>query len=274
MKRVLFATDFSASCDNALAYLQGILEGSSTSIDLIHVYDIPSPVMNAIPESAIATLIASRKETAIERLEKLQTEKLLPRQRGSVHAVYGAYAASDITDMARSVNADMIVMSLREKYNLLDRIMGSVTAHTITLSDRPVMVIPYGAQYNGIRNILFPSTVDKLDQVPQKEEEALTWLMSFWSIFGHPSIHMVHIQEMEQVNKADITFKNEPYTEVDYTRSYASSIEDGLIDFLGKNKCDMLAFHKPRRPFWERVYHHSVTRKLLKDSKIPVMIFS
>ena len=274
MKRILFATDFSESCDNALSYLQAVLEGSEISVDLIHVYDIPTPVMNAIPESAIATLISSRKETTIELLEKMQTEKLDPRQRGSLYAVYGAYAASDITDMARSINADMIVMSLREKYNLLDRIMGSVTAHTITLSDRPVMVIPFGARYTGIRNILFPTSIEKIDQIPEKEQDALDWLMTFWAIFEKPEIHMVHIHEEEPVGATEITFRNQPYDEVNFTRSYAKSIEDGLINFLGANQCDMLAFHKPRRPFWERIYHHSVTRKLLKESKIPIMIFS
>ncbi|NND09544.1 MAG: universal stress protein [Saprospiraceae bacterium] len=272
MKRILFASDLSDSGMNALKYTLALTKDTGISIDLLHVFDIPVIVASSLPQTAISTMINERSELVLEDLKELQ--KVIPEnQQGKLDAVYGPYPASEIVHVATENEADIIVMALRQKYSFIDRLMGTVTAQTIALSNIPVLAIPSGASFTGIHKILFPTAIAQSHSLPEKEEKALQWLYNFWSIFKYPSIHLLHIDN-DADEGTDITFKHKPFSETDFTVSHAKSLEAGIIDYVKKEKAELIALYKPHRSFWERLYHSSVTRKLLFKSRIPLLVFS
>jgi nucleotide-binding universal stress UspA family protein len=273
VKKILFASDFSKSADNAFAYLKALISGRDIQVDLIHVYDIPVKTATSIPHNAIQGMLEEKKEAAINNL-MIYREQLEEHQKGKVYPIYGVYPSTEIAEAVEIAESDLIVTALRQKYSIVDRLMGSVTAHTIQKSRKPVLTIPNGATYAPIENILFPTMMTIDDRISKPEEEALEWLGWFCDMISCPKIHLIHVTKDVEKDAIPIVFNNQPFPKMDFIVSNAESIEQGILEQMNKAKIDLLTFYKPNRSLWERIYHSSVTRKLLYKARIPLLIFS
>jgi len=273
MKKILLATDFSDSCDNALTYAIALIKNTDLTLDLVHVFDISVIVAGNIPSRAFSDMLASRTRAVEGQLEEISN--LIPaKHRGSIKAIYGPYAANEISEYAKENSYDLIIMALRQKYSLMDRIIGTVTSQTVHLSDIPILAIPSGASFVGLHKILFPSAIENLDEMTIKEEKAIQWLSKFCQTLSVSKIHMVHIHEGPNAQTTNTTFKQKPFDHMDFTISAAESVEEGILQFNGKEQADLLAFYKPRRQFWEQLYRSSLTRKMLFKSRTPLLLFN
>lgn len=270
MKKILFATNFSDSCENAFNYLLEMVKDREIVIDLIHVFQIAPTTLSVIPADTINDLIESRKKLSQEKLEEIAT-KLPPAQRGELISSYGVYPSSEIAEMAVEKEADMVIMGLREKYSLLDRMIGTTTAFTIKESPVPVLAIPDGAKFTKFHDILFPTSIEFTSDLKDDEMNALEWLDKFISSMDGVKVHIIHI--VQDSTQIDVQYKNLPFPKFDFTVAFADTIEDGLFMNLEKSNSNLIAFYKPHRSFWERVFHSSVSRKLLYKSRTPLLIF-
>ena len=270
MKKILFATNFSDSCENAFKYILDMVKDKDITIDLVHVFQIAPTTLSVIPADTINSLIENRKELSLEKLSDLA--KRIPEQnRGELIANYGVYPSSEIAENVESRNSDLVVMGLREKYSLLDRMIGTTTAFTIKESKVPVLAIPDGSAYTDIKDILFPTAIEFTNELENEEMEAIKWLNRFIKTLDGCKVHIIHI--VQDHNQIDIQYKNLPLPQFDFTVAFADTIEDGLFKNLEKTKSNLIAFYKPHRNFWERLFHSSVSRKLLYQSRTPLLIF-
>jgi len=273
MKKILLASDFSESCQNSLQYVMSLTEGKDIKIDLIHVYDMPASTIAHLPAYAVSNFLEKKKDSVIEQLNQLRNQ-LPVNQKGDIHAVYGVYPSSEIVHHAQKNNADLIVVALRQKYSLIDRMIGTVTAHTIEKSKIPVLAIPNGAQYEPIERILFPTTILDAGALSDKEEAALDWLCDFWGDCNQPEIEMVHInQGNNDGNSVDVQHSHQLLPDMKFIVSESKKVDEGILKVMEKEAVNLLAFYKPNRTFWERLYHSSVTRKLLFQSRLPLLVF-
>jgi nucleotide-binding universal stress UspA family protein len=273
MKRILLATDFSDACDNALQYALDLTKKSEIKVDLINVYDIPVVVTSSMPSRAIDGIMFEKAKVVESHLLELQ-QKIPLANRGYFKAIYGPYAATEITEFAKKEGHDMIVMGMKQKYGLLDRMMGTVTAHTIQLATVPVLAIPSQSKFTEYKHILFPTANPSGKEIPEAEEKAIKWLIEYGKLFGSPSIHMLHIKKTEEEKETDeVTYPSKVLDKLDFTVSHAENIEEGIINFYEKEHAELLAFYKPYRYFWERLYHSSLIRKILFRTRVPLLIF-
>ncbi len=270
MQKILFATNFSDYCTNAFEYVKACFAEQAVSIDLIHVYNIPVQSLTYLPADVASQILDNKKEEVEALLQQLM-EQLPTEKRGDIHAVYGIYPSSDIADEANTIDADLVVMALRQKYTYMGRIIGSVTAHTIHKSKAPVLAIPTGAKFRQMKHILFPTAMKYGDEMIEEEEKALDWLFDFSAKYKDMTIEMLHITPDYGL---DIFHKNKPLPDITFRTSHARTVEEGIVQTMLNNDFDLLAFYKPHRSYWERLYHSSVSRKLLLQSYLPLLIFS
>ncbi|NND33859.1 MAG: universal stress protein [Saprospiraceae bacterium] len=273
MKKILLATDFSDSCHNALKYALALIKKTDLKFDLVHVFDISVVVASNIPTRAFSDMLDSRTRAVEAHLEEIHL-KIPTRHRGSTKAIYGPYTANEIAEYAKSKSYDLIIMALRQKYSLMDRIIGTVTSQTVHLSKIPILAIPNGSKFKGLNKILFPTAIQNFKQLTKTEEKAINWLSTFSKTFAVSKIHMVHIDPSSSTDVPDITHKQRPFSHIDFTVSAAVSVEEGIMKFSKKERADLLAFYKPHRYFWEQLYRSSLTRKMLFKSRTPLLLFS
>lgn len=275
MKNILFATDFSETSSQALDYLLAFVKGRQLRIDLVHVFDLPITMSSSQFPRAVEGLITERGDAVRDEMVQLR-DRIPDSQRGEIHVIYGVYPSNEIVELADRLPVDLLVMGMREKYSLFDRLIGTVTAQTISQSNVPVLVVPHGAKFREVRKIIFPTTMGVEDAFSEQEEEALFKLFDFARFSGKTEVNFLHIQTKASDRKAhiDVIFDDVPFKGFQYTRSYAERVDLGLLKYLEEGSADMLAFYKPHRSFWERLYRSSLTRKLLFNSSIPILVFT
>lgn len=272
MKKILFATDFSQPCDNAFDYVKALIKDKNVQLDITHVYDVPVSDSSSFPAGAVQGLIDIKKEATVKRLKDLIVT-VDEVNRGEIYPVFGVYPSLDIAELADKVDADLIVVALAQKYSLIEKMVGSVTAHTIHKSPVPVLAIPPTATFTEFDDILFPTNMDSYLELSGEEKKALEWLFRFWKLFEGPKVHLLHIEEGKRPEDQVITFDDSPFKEMDFTISYAESVHEGVLLKLMEMESDLIAIYKPERKFWERLFHNSETKKLLYHTPIPILIF-
>jgi len=271
MKTILFATDFSDSCRNAFDYLKEIISEDEVKVDILNVYDIPVTTLLGVSHYAVNDMIEDKRNLVVDHLYEILNE--LPLScRGEIYSRYGTQPATEIAQLTRKNQYDLVVMALRQKYSLFDRIIGTVTAQTINQISVPVLAIPSGAKFEPIKTILFPTQMIPGDDMNENEEDALMSLHDFWSMSNSPKINLIHVSSDNE--NLDVIHKKLVFKDIDFIHSHANSVEEGLFNYFEKSKAQMLAFYKPERGFWERLYHSSLTRKILYKSRIPIVVFS
>ncbi len=272
MIRFLFAADFSKANVNALKYAKDLMTGHDIVLDMVHVYDVPFAYTTETPARALKGYLSELKAAAIKRMEDMMNT-IDEKRRGTLYPINGIYPAVEIHECAESIDADLIIMSLREDYGLLKRLMGTTTARTIHKTKVPVLAIPAHAQYKRVEDVLFPTILNMGGELSEREDSALKWLTGFSGFLNDPNIELLHIIDDEKKNKMDITMIGAPYNDMKLTCSHAYTVEEGILEYMQRKKPDLLAFYKPHRTFWERLYRPGRTRNLLYDSNIPLIIF-
>lgn len=269
--KLLFATDFSDSSINAFEYVKGLIKKYPLQVDLMHVYDIPVPTSTTLATNAILGMIKERKEAVTRHLKDLRDE-LPEKSQGKIYAVHGTYPSTEISEKADAIGALLIVVAMRQKYSFFERLIGTTTAHTIQKANTPVLAIPNGVSFTNLTSVLFPTNIKLGEDLNKREVKAMKWLNEFIGIIENPDIHVLHISD--DPNKVTTTVKDKPFKGMEFTVTGADSIPEGISEFLKNHSMNLLAFYKPNRSFWERLYHSSVTRKLLFKSRIPLLVFS
>ena len=272
IKHILLSTDFSEASQNALSYVKEMISGTDAKVDLIHVYDLPLFYSTQTPSRAIQGYLEELSTAAKRRLQEAM-DTLPEVHHGVCHAVYGMYPSSEIEELADRLDVDLIVMALRQDYGIMRRLIGNTTARTIHKSDKPVMAIPATATFKPINNILFPTALANKDSLSPKEEAALSWLNVFLSTMKAAEIELLHIEEDTQSDAIDVSVVSAKFKGLRMTYSHAWTAEEGIYEYMSKKLPDLIAFYKPHRTFWERLYRPPSTRHLLYDSKAPLIIF-
>jgi hypothetical protein len=107
----------------------------------------------------------------------------------------------------------------------------------------------------------------------EEDLKAVKWLSQLSGFLDIPNIELIHIVDDEDPDAVNVAICNFNFDHLKLTYSHAMTVEEGLFEYMKKRKPDLLAFYKPHRTFWERVYRPSKPRHLLYDSNIPLLIF-
>jgi|GEM_PF-1261779 len=270
MKKILIAVDFSESCTNAIAYIRHLTSGSKIKVDMMHMYSVPVVSLTNLPAETVQQVMNSKKKESQELMIE-QMNILESQNRGEIHLVYGVYPSSEIIEVAKSIEPDLIVMALRQKYSMIYRLLGTVTANTMYKTTIPLLAIPNGASFSNSCHVLHPTEEKHAQTLTDNLADQLEKLVDFCSIFKESSISMIHINKGAGL---DVVYKNKPLGDIELIVSQAKTIHEGIKAALEKKEVDIIAIQKSSRNFWERLYHSSLTRKILFNAKLPILILT
>lgn len=269
MKKILLATDFSESCKNALDFTLNIFRNENILIDLVHVYSIPIGTIALISENDSTKLIEDKKNSVNKLLQEIMDE-IPEKQRGETHATFGIYPSSDIIELSEKINSSLIVVALRQKYSMIDRFIGTITANTISKANIPVLAIPNFARLGDEKSILFATDKPYSKEHSTEMAHEIKNLLTCCHMFNFETIYNIHIHKDEGI---DITYLDTPVEGINFINSHANELDEGIYNVAKDKKVNIIAIKKSNRVFWERLYHSSLTRKLLFKARIPLLVF-
>lgn len=271
MKRIVVPTDFSASATSAMNYAVEMAKEIGAAVHLYHVYQVPVAV------SDVPVVIVS-----VEELKKNAEEQLEYLKKGLAHitsdkpvtvtteATMGN-TVDELEELCKRMHPFMVVMGSRGSTGMERILFGSTTLTAIKHLTCPVIVVPPGSNYKGIKKVGFACDFRKvIETTPTHYIEELVRL------FG-ASLHVLNV---DYENKH---FKPETPEESLYLHTLLKDlnpqyhfieekdIEDGINKFAEENNLDLVITIPKKHKLLDGLFRKSSTRQLVFESHIPVL---
>ena len=276
MKSILVPTDFSNTSCMAHEYAKAVAKKFGCEIKAIHAYTIPQ-LETSIPTGIREALRARQVEAAEEQFKDFFCAR--PNQKSDEdvavrikekYLVSEGYPAETICHFSEADDVDMIVMGTKGSHNLAEKVFGSVTTFVIEKCNKPVLVVPETATFDGIKNIAYATNYELGD------EKFIEFLEMFSRNF-EANTHFVHVN----TKSSTLTPTGHDGGEhvhfdmgfVSFTEVAGDTVMKGLDNFIEKENIDVLAMFIPNRGFWDQLFHASLTKKMVFHSKVPLLIY-
>ena len=147
-KRILAPVDYSEPSKHALMYAADLAQTFAAELDIVHVWDRPAYVSEAImvgrpgdEQRSLADLIHENAQK--DMAEFLSTVSLPPTVRAS-HRLLSGEPASTLLEELKKGQHDLIVLGTHGRTGLSHFIMGSVAEKLVRMSPIAVLTVPAG----------------------------------------------------------------------------------------------------------------------------------
>ncbi len=278
ISKILFPTDFSDSAINAFRYALWFADKFGATIELWHFVSpelAPAdiPVVSGeltmhkveIAKDVIKTFI----NTSMTQVQTAHELSNIPVVHG--HVEVGS-PVSNICDKAIEMNTDLIIMGTRGDHNSIDQVFGSVTTAILNKAPCPVLVIPDHVSTDSIDTVVFATDLNKSD--PSYIGDVMKLLSPF--NVRYKVVHMdddsedQHDLELEDIRK---NLKNlTPDIDISFHNLIGKDKIDLLENFINRQEAQLLVMYRPQRSFFERLFHSSMTRKVVLHAPVPLLI--
>lgn len=164
----------------------------------------------------------------------------------------------------------LVVMGTTGEGGLFGRWMGSTSLQVARCAESPVLLVPNGVRFKGFGKILYASSRHP------SEEIVLPQLLDFARPFGS-NVCFAHIKENTlypyQVlpdTSGRVFHKNGLTLQLSTIES--QDVVEGLSRFAEETTADLLVMATTHRNFLEELFHKSATKKMIYNTRIPLMI--
>lgn len=236
-------------------------------VDVVNIYSLPFADSGSMVPEYVDSMLEEKKKNVEFKLAEFTTGSH-NGNLGDAKAQYGIFVYQDITDLAKLEDYDLIVMGTKGERNLFEKIMGSVTTHTMMNAPCPVLAVPEKARYTPIKSIAYAT-----DFAP-KDEPVINELVKISESIG-AKVHFVHVETEPAIGdmKETIEIDKYPFETTDFALLNRKTVMEGLDTYIENKKIDLLAMFMPRRRLWERVFHRSFTKQMTFHSRTPLLVF-
>ena len=258
MNTVIVPVDFSATSLHAAKYAAQLLTGH---------YGVTLVIYHSYSKAAEAEKVQKDLEDLKKELMRDNIVKVEVLAHNEDDFVTGLEKA------ARHRSADLVIMGITGKSALAQVLFGSNTLKMAETKACPVLIVPEGAPFVPIKNVMltsdFKNTFNTTPSVPIK---------AFLDAF-HPQLHVVNVdedhfisltenyeKEKQELKKLFAEYRPEFY----FMRLY--DVDEALNLFAETRNIDMIIVIQKDHSFITKVFKGSRTKKLSYHSKVPILV--
>ncbi len=275
MKTILIPTDFSATARNAALYAIKLASQLQAAKIIFYNAYLPPPVVNepasmpAIPMVDIDIIKNASIDGLAQFVTSLQTEI-----DGNIEVdqlCEYADLTTDIDDLCEKTSADIIVLGITGTSKIEEVLIGSTALSIVKQTKVPVIVVPEGAHFIKINNILLASDLKKVSETtPVSEIKAMLNAT-------HARLHILNVFEDAEEVSADAAYQKELLSallheyEPDFHFVRNDDFIAGINQFVVANQIDMIITIPKRHGFLQGLFRERHTKKLAFHSHVPLM---
>ena len=275
MKKILVPCDFSKPSVNAFRFALDLAIRTKGSIELLHIIELPilhdttlMPVLN-FEEALLKELEAKATTSFVKMTEKYNTEGV----KVTLTIGFGGVCKL-IEDHIHGKSIDTVVMGSHGASGLREYFIGSNAERIVRRSSVPVLIVKEYFK-GGIKNIVFPNTLDLEDQ-----DDLLQKIKSIQNCFG-AQLHVVWINTPLNFTSDVITRQRlEEFAKHFALKNYTLNIfnhptgNDGIVEFVKITNADMIAMGTHGRRGFDHWLNGSLAEDVVNHSKGLVWTYS
>ena len=275
MNKIIVPIDFSEHSEYALEAAAIIAQKHDAEIMALHMLEISDAILthaSGEQQSKAFFLLKLAEKRFEDFLHKdyLEGIKVSP-------IVKHFKVFSEVNDVAKEQNADLIVMGSHGASGVKEFFVGSNTEKVVRHSEIPVLVIKHNPILMDFENVVFACDFSEESVAAYKNAREM------FDIIGS-KIHLVYVNlpnigfrstpEMEKrvgefMKKANGNL--EKMNEVAYVSDY--SVEQGIINYANVVGADLIAIATHGRTGLAHFFEGSISEDLANHSTLPVMTF-
>lgn len=269
IKKILVPTDFTEVAKSALKVAAEIAGKTGAEVHLLNIIHVPV-IDPYAPAETINTIREEEEKSAINELGKLALEfdKVQPK----VHVKMG-FAVDEILAFTEDNNIDLIIMGTTGASGLEEALLGSNASAVAKRTKVPMLSIPDEMKEFKANDIVYASDLGK------NEVDVVNHLLELARVFGS-HFHILHVHDesfpFEEGSPEDV-FKTiaagTDYKDITFHEVSKEDVADGINDFISASPCDILAMAVHHRGFFSKLFHSSLTKKMVNHSHIPVLTY-
>ena len=268
MKTILVTTDFSEASINAALYATLLAKGLGAQIMLLHV-NIPQESFNQSPVIQKAVRAMTSAEIQLDDIRATMHQHGGGQVEINTELRTGEFFI-EMYHLCEELNPYMVIMGSQGTTATERFLMGSNSVHAMRNLAWPLLTIPVGCIYSGIKKIALASDFENTIAIP------MDMIKKFRTDFN-ASLDVVHVGKNKGVNP-EVVFKSNVMQQqlrasnAKYHFVSQENTEDGIMDFAEKNQTDILIVIPKQYSFFEQFLHVSMSKQLILHSKVPVMV--
>ncbi|WP_029902236.1 universal stress protein [Prevotella sp. 10(H)] len=285
-KRILVPIDFSPYSLKACRIAFAIAHQANAKVKILHVYKMRFPITfpfaDAVHTSDGENMLDSARREMLDfcyEIDKKISEKDFPSVNYSYSLREGP-VEEEIENFIDEYKPFLLVLGTKGKSNSQHSILGNVTADIIEMTNVPVMVVPENSQFakmEDIKHIAFLTNFQKRDL------ESFDYFVTKLKAFPSVKITFVHVNakdksgakwtQSEMAGMEDYFRKKYPEVQVGYKVIDAPDMVLAMSSFIKEEQVNIVALNTKRRNLFGRIFLPSVSRKLLTNFDVNLLIF-
>ena len=274
MNTILVPIDFSKNSNNALNYAIEIAKNGNSKIVLLHAFHIIIGTIENVGQTTRNIQDVMKKQTD-KKLKDLCFEIIKSKKMNCEFISKVDLAVDAILETIDDIKADLVVMGTKGASGIKEVLIGSNTATVIEKAKCPVIAVPEGAKFDGIKKITYATDYHESDI------DALKNLVEIAKPFN-AQISTLHASDEEFTpynEKVYLnTFKNKvqkkiKYKKISYKLAYGKYLGKVLDEHIKKESPDLLVMSTRHRNMFDKIFGSSVTKRMAYHTKIPLLVF-
>jgi len=270
MKKILVPTDFSEGAFNALIHAIYAAKLLDNSIEIIHAYSMPAAGTNVMVD--ITDILKKNAEEEMEGLKKrVQILEIAQNTEITYHTAYGS-VVDVINRKANEENVSVVLMGTQGASGITEKWLGSNTAAAARNVNVPLLAIPVERPYKNIESILFST-----DMKVMEDAGCMEFVAKLANI-TRAEVKFLHVRKSDEQPDEE-GYKNQVekfFTDVNPTFSftYNENIPEGIEETIKKENPSLLVVVRHDYGFFESIWHSSVSRQIINNASLPILVLN
>ena len=286
MLKILLPVDFSEGTYKACRYaLQLCSPSAGTQLLLLHCFQDyladadtdAAPPIDQTPSAVITEHIIHRNETeAFEQLEELYNKLQQDMPSGSNiylerKLVHGS-PEDCIPEQISQFQADLLVMHTEGETGLARSLFGTVTTKIVDAVKVPVLTVPQNYEGTRPERVLYATAFDKADT------KSILQLQQLLQPFS-PAITCVHISadaahtDQARLEQLQQELQASQGKTIQFIVLPGDDVAESLLTFVKQERIDLVSLASREHGTWDNLFNQNIARKLVLESKTPLLIF-
>ncbi len=263
--KIILATDFTEAADHAVDYTVNLfssIKSVKPQYFLIHGFKPLVPYTNT-PSMPVMTNDALE----VELKRKLETQREILQKTEDVDAYFMRGAIQEaIQKLNLSESPNLIVMGSREKDTFARMTIGTHTINVASEAECPVLAVPLEARFKQIGKIALVVLEDK------EVSDASIALLKTISEQHESKISVLHVSEKEgfEAIKSNIHKKLQGLNHDHVVINHENY--EGIAKEIERISPQMVALVSDDATFFEKIFHNSISEKMIYYSRVPTLI--
>jgi len=267
MRTFIVATDFSTIAENAVEYAAAGASIVQGKIILFNSFKLPLHASNTILSVDNVQKMMDRNTLALEKRAKELQEKY------EIEVLFESTLLNiedEVERLLTKYNAEMVIMGMAQR-SIEQDLIGNTTTNIIQKLKFPVLAVPDGVTFKGIKKILYACDIVRgihktiLDRI---KEMAKNWNAEVEVFSVAQKIAQLHDEPLHPANRLKESMQGIQYF---YKNVESSAIIKEIRQEILAYQPDVLIMVPNRYGFWSSVVHRSKTRMMAAGLDVPLL---